>query len=353
VGVFLNDFRKNSIVELKKLCAMESLMEDLMIDYFADGLPPEQLEQLQNWVKASPENEKRFRTMRDIWLVGTDVSAEQPTPAKREAFERFLTYTGSMQGPIRRKKQQRTVLRSVAAIALVCLTTYGIFQIGSKTEHPAFADNTSVEVAWGSQVKTTLPDGTAVWLNAGSELTYSQTFGISDRRVYLIGEGYFEVTHNENLPFSVQAGDLQINVLGTKFNVRNHLDDLETTVSLLEGSVSIANSIGQNEGITIEPNQKLFFNRENGDIHLTEVVASHTIEWTRGYLHYDGMLLSDIAKDLERSYDINITVHPDVANVRFVGRFNRKTMSAEEIIGFLASTGRITYSVTGQEIVIR
>ena len=323
-------------------------MERLIIGYFSDDLSLEELRELQEWRNASPENEAQFLAMQEVWTSSADVFDEHDG-----AYKRFLTYAGDMQGPIRRKKQLQVAWKSVATVVVLFLVSYVMLQIGGKQKDVLLANDTQIEVSRGSQVKTTLPDGTEVWLNADSRLTYSQDFGINNRDIHLIGEGYFEVAHNKNLPMTVYAGDLQINVIGTKFNVRNRLDDRETTVSLLEGSVSIVSSVAQSEKITIEPNQKIFFNRENGDFHLTDVVARYTIEWTKGYLFYDEEMLSDIARDLERNYDVRITVHPDVADLRLYGRFNMKTMSAEQITSILASTGGIGYSVTGGEITIK
>lgn len=95
----------------------------------------------------------------------------------------------------------------------------------------------------GARTKMHLPDGTAVWLNAGSKLSYSQGFGIDNRDVRLEGESYFEVSRNENLPFCVKTKEVKVRVLGTKFNFRNYQDDNEAVVNLLEGKVSLMNGL--------------------------------------------------------------------------------------------------------------
>lgn len=98
-----------------------------------------------------------------------------------------------------------------------------------------------MEAPLGSRTKLTLPDGTLVWLNAGSRITYSQGFGVGNRKIELIGEGYFEVKRNEEVPFLVKTNSLLVKVLGTKFNFRDYPDDAEAIVSLSEGKVALNN----------------------------------------------------------------------------------------------------------------
>jgi ferric-dicitrate binding protein FerR (iron transport regulator) len=310
-------------------------------NYLSPGLSPEELKEveklkeLREWRKASPKNEEEFLKMRETWR--SDINTEKYQSDKEEDYIRFLIRSAKSR---KRQKLLQFAWRSAAAVALLFATAYTAFQIGSKPAIISLAE-THIKASWGSQVETTLPDGTMVWLNAGSELTYSQTFGINDRAVNLIGEGYFEVTHNKSLPFSVQTGELKVNVHGTKFNVRNYADDREAIVSLLEGKVSIVNNVQQSKAIAMAPNQKLMLDKEAGDTRLKKVVAERTIGWTNGYLFFDEELLSDIAKDLERSYDVSITVHPSVANRRFDGEFIRKETSITHIMDFLASAGNI------------
>ena len=327
---------------------------------YLKGLSPEglkaleELKELQEWRNSSPENENEYLKMRESWL--SSIRPEEYHSDKEEDSQRLLAHINED----KRKHRNRYVLRNprriawqaAAAIALLVATSYLSIKIAATSENITFAD-VHIEASWGSKLKTILPDGTTVWLNANSTLTYSQGFGINDRNVHLVGEGYFEVAHNKDIPMIVQAGDMQIHVLGTKFNVRNHTNDNEAIVSLLEGEISITNNIEQSDAFVMEPNQRLYLNKTSGDVFLVEVVAEHTIEWTRGYLFFNHELLSDIAKNLERSYDVTITVHPDVANLRFYGQFVKKETSIRELLDILVSASRIEYSMTGREIVIK
>ena len=130
--------------------------------------------------------------------------------------------------------------RYAAIIAVILAVGCFSYWQGGVNVKDTFAD-ISVEAPLGSRTKLYLPDGTLVWLNAGSRMTYSQGFGVDNRMIELEGEGYFEVRRNEKLPFFVKTKDLQLQVLGTKFNFRDYPEDHEVVVSLLEGKVELNN----------------------------------------------------------------------------------------------------------------
>ena len=282
-------------------------------------------------------------------LISSICEVDRKRFDKDLAWQRFLARTNRAHEPKGRKNPWPVIWRTAAAAAIVFIVSYASFRQGSKQMNVQL-ENVVVESQWGSQVKTGLPDGTQVWLNADSKLTCSQGFGIDDRKVYLSGEGYFEVARNEKLPFSVQTDDLRVSVLGTRFNVRNYAGDREATVCLLEGKLSVGNHIRKGDKIVMEPDQKIFLDKKNGTIRLTTIKEGNAPKWTNGDLFFDDELISDIAKELERSYDVTITIHPDLANTRFYGSFIRKDVSIKDILNILAATGKMKYTISGKEI---
>jgi ferric-dicitrate binding protein FerR (iron transport regulator) len=329
-------------------------VEELFAQYFSDELSVESSNILQDWITASPENKQQFLAMKEIWCATATISDEQCFD-KNKAYQRFLLHTKKkgITQPVQRKKNQwYCVWQAAVAAALLFVVSYAVFKQGEKQITVQFAD-IRIETPVNSRVKTSLPDGTIVWLNANSILTYSQAFGIEDRLVHLIGEGYFEVPQNENLPFNVQTDGLQVNVLGTTFNVRNYIDDTEAVISLLEGKILVENHIIQGKDIEMNPGSKLLFDKNSGEIYLTKANENVTIGWINGQLFFDNELLSDIAKELERAYNVKITVQPNVANLRFFANFSPSTHTINDILSRLASTGRIKYSIEGNEIIIK
>jgi ferric-dicitrate binding protein FerR (iron transport regulator) len=286
--------------------------------------------------------------MREIWFSAISAS-DAGTFNKEQAYQRFLLRAGIRKA---KKFSWRPVIYAAAAIALLFITSYTAYWQGGEQLKSRFSD-VVIEVPSGSRTKMFLPDGTLVWLNAGSKITYSQGFGVSERKVHLQGEGYFEVTKDEKLPFGVQTNELYVYVLGTKFNFRNYPDDKEASVSLLEGIVLASNRVKKGKDVRLMPDQEVFLNKKSGEMHVSVINAQHTTEWTNGFLFFDEILLPDIVKELERSYNVSIRIADPALNTsRFYGNFIRKEQSIEEVLDLLATTNKLKYSKNGKEIIL-
>ena len=115
-------------------------------------------------------------------------------------------------------------------------------------------------------------------------ITYSQGFGVGNRKIELIGEGYFEVKRNEEVPFLVKTNSLLVKVLGTKFNFRDYPDDAEAIVSLSEGKVALNNLLKKEKEAFLLPNERVVLNKKNGRMHVEYSTVSNALQWTNGYL---------------------------------------------------------------------
>ena len=326
-------------------------IDELIATYLSQGLEAEKLSELENWLKASPENQKHFQQMREIWF-STISASEEERYNKEEAYSRFLSRTRQTH------QEEKTVKKlslhkffyGAAAVALLCLISFASYRTGTEQVKKQFAEMV-VEAPLGSKTRLYLPDGTLVWLNAGSTITYSQGFGVEERKLKLSGEGYFEVTRNKQLPFEITTKELQLRVLGTKFNFRNYPEDEEVSVSLLEGKVSLRNYLKNDALCYLEPDQKAILNKKNGKLMVSASEARYTAEWTNGFLFFDEELLPDIIKELERSYNVKIYIEDEsLKTFRFYGNFVRKEQTIQEILEMLASTGKLEYRIEGKTV---
>lgn len=326
-------------------------IDELIATYLSQGLKSEKLSELENWLKASPENQKHFQQMREIWF-STISANEEERYNKEEAYNRFLNRTRQI--PQEEKTVKKLFLHKffygAAAVALLCLISFASYRTGTEQVKKQFAEMV-VEAPLGSKTRLYLPDGTLVWLNAGSTITYSQGFGVEERKLKLSGEGYFEVTRNKQLPFEITTKELQLRVLGTKFNFRNYPEDEEVSVSLLEGKVSLRNYLKNDALCYLEPDQKAILNKKNGKLMVSASEARYTAEWTNGFLFFDEELLPDIIKELERSYNVKIYIEDEsLKTFRFYGNFVRKEQTIQEILEMLASTGKLEYRIEGKTV---
>ena len=200
---------------------------------------------------------------------------------------------------------------------------------------------------------TKTADGKLVWLNAGSRITYSQGFGVGNRKIELIGEGYFEVKRNEEVPFLVKTNSLLVKVLGTKFNFRDYPDDAEAIVSLSEGKVALNNLLKKEKEAFLLPNERVVLNKKNGRMHVEYSTVSNALQWTNGYLFFDEELLPDVVKELERSYNVKIQIASDTLNTfRFYGNFVHREQNIQEVLEALSATRKIHYIIEGHNITL-
>lgn len=326
------------------------MVNDWIVGYLTNSLTPEEMQSLQNWLNVSEENREYFSDMQEVWIAASDEADEQHFDKER-AYQLFLEHTESLVRPsLKRKAFTISPWIYVAAMVVIVFFCGTIaFQSGKRVLQNQLTQIT-VEAPYGSKTKLYLPDGTLVWLNAGSKMSYAQDFGINERSLSLSGEAYFEVTRNEEIPFKVHTEELDVKVLGTKFNFRNYKDDLEAKVCLLEGKVAL--NTRQKETI-LHPDQQALLDKKTGKLFVSGTKAAYSAEWTNDRLYFDEVLLSDIIKELERSYDVKITVADDTLNtIRFYGNFRKREQSIQEIMNVLSSTDKMTYTMNGKNIVI-
>ena len=329
-------------------------IDELIANYLTEGLDKNALDELKTWIAASAENQQYFICQREIWFSAVSREAASVYD-KDKAFENFRNRVESqkeIQSTSRRGFSLSALWRYAAVVAIIIAVGCISYWQGEVNVKDTFAD-ISVEAPLGSKTKLYLPDGTLVWLNAGSRMTYSQGFGVDNRKVELEGEGYFEVKRNEKIPFFVKTKDLQLQVLGTKFNFRDYPEDHEVVVSLLEGKVGLNNLLREEKEAVLSPDERAVLNKANGLLTVESVTASNASQWTDGYLFFDEELLPDIAKELERSYNVKIHIATDsLKTFRFYGNFVRREQNIQEVLEALASTEKMQYKIEERNITI-
>lgn len=266
-----------------------------------------------------------------------------------KAFDHFVSRT-------RQKRHTflsiSKVVYGAAAVILFLITSTICYWWGEQQLQNQFA-NIWVEAPLGAKTKLVLPDSTLVWLNAGSKIVYSQGFGVKDRHLRLNGEAYFEVTKNEKLPFDVMTKELNVKVLGTKFNFRNYDEDEEVTVNLLEGKVQLENYVKKMGINYLSPSEKVTLNKLTGEMIISRAEARNAKEWTNDGLFFDEMPLSDIVKELNRSYNVEIHIADErLAPKRFYALFNRKEQTIYNVLDIITATNQVKYKVAGDSILL-
>lgn len=291
-------------------------------------------------------------TDEELW-VSSAVADDTQQYDVDQAFERFRKRTGLDQSGRQSYKWYRTWSVAAVAIVLLGLITVTAYWQGSRQIQSNFSDIV-VEAPLGSKTKLTLPDGSTVWLNAGSKMVYSQGFGVRDRRLAFQGEGYFEVEKNDEMPFLVQTHDVNVTVVGTKFNFRNYPEDEEAVVELLEGKVALENQLKEESVRYLSPNEKMVLHKATGKMDITSAKVKEATLWTENILLFDEDLLPDIVRELERSYHVQIEIeNEDLKQTRFYGQFNQLEQNIYDVLDMLSETGKLKYHEEGKVIYLK
>lgn len=325
-------------------------IDELIIIYFSGELTPAENKELADWINASPENRQYLMHMREVWFSSISAS-NHGSFNKDAAFMRFVKRVGQ-ESKRRFLTRWRPVINIAAAVVLVITATCVAYRLGvNKVKDQLMS--VVVEAPTGSRTKLYLPDSTLVWLNAGSRIVYSQGFGISDRKVCLCGEGYFEVKKNERLPMQVISNGMAVEVLGTTFNFRDYADEEEAVVSLEEGKIISWDRLNADQKFCLTPNQKVTLNKKTKRILLSDVIAENMSGWVDGRLFFDEMLLPDIVRTLKRSYGVQIRIADEsLKDFRFYGQFSRTENTIGEVLDRIEATGRIKYLIGEEEIIL-
>lgn len=193
----------------------------------------------------------------------------------------------------------------------------------------------------GGQYHLTLSDGTQVWLNAASSISYPVAFSGKERSVTVSGEAYFEVARKDGLPFKVRTGKQEIAVLGTHFNVKAYPDDPDISTTLLTGSVKVTGTASGVTGV-LKPGQQARL--ISGLLDIRPVNADDAISWKNGYFLFDNQDIKSIMKIISRWYDVDIEYNGPAGNERFGGTFSRSS-NMQEILTNLERIGHVHFKL--------
>ena len=328
------------------------MVNDWIVGYLTNSLTPEEMQSLQNWLNVSEENREYFSYMQEVWIAASDEADEQHFDKER-AYQLFLEHTESLVRPsLKRKAFTISPWIYVAAMVVIVFFCGTIaFQSGKRVLQNQLTQIT-VEAPYGSKTKLYLPDGTLVWLNAGSKMSYAQDFGINERSLNLSGEAYFEVSKDPKHPFIVQTETIDVQVLGTHFNVDAYHDNLDVKTTLLSGSVAVSNK-SKSVRMVLKPNEIAIYNKV--EEKLTRKVlenAEDEISWRQGEFIFDDLPLQEIARELSNSFGATIQIaDTTLQNYRITARF-RDGEDLATILSVLHNAGYFNYSQNNKQIII-
>jgi transmembrane sensor len=278
----------------------------ISLDYFEGRIAPADEALLREFL-LSPENREQFHAWENEWMMRS--AADEST---ERAWKRFKLQQNARE-LAKSQKQTRLNFRwwyaAAAAVALL-LGVVGLWAFISENDAIETEPCYAVEAAQGQKSKVQLADGSVVYLNAKSRLVYDSKFNVENRCVQLVGEGYFEVAKNAELPFVVEVGDdYTVTVTGTKFNVSAYAEDDQITTSLFEGSVRV---VCGDSVFHLTPSDELRYCCSSSQFeHLRS--DESPMMWVHNQLVYDDISVGELFNRLSRQYGITLVSEvPDI-----------------------------------------
>ena len=323
-----------------------------------------ELEELEFLLQSHPDLEPMLQSVEAFWKT-----RHEPDPDYMEAtyllhLERMKTKGFDLSKPSQKSSTVIIPLRQkirrilfdrnflfILALALLSIPIY-LYTIDSEKKvivanKPEKQFNSEVSTKNGSRTRIVLPDGSVVFLNAGSKLNYDKNFGNPLREVKLTGEGFFDVVPNPDKPFKIYTESVEIKVLGTAFNVKSYPGDKTTETSLIRGTVQVVVNNRPNERFILKPNEKLVVQNEPKMVdpvqtlparrepvvairnlsYLRGVATAVETQWTENRLSFQDETFAEISAKMMRWYDVSFEFrNHNREATRFTGSFKDETL---------------------------
>lgn len=304
-------------------------MEKLLLKYIKGDCTDEEKVTITHWLDSDPKNMKEYLALRKlnnilIWQADPDV-------AHREKSKKRIS---ARQG----NKYYIEALKIAAIFVLAILVSR--YLLPDQMQSNAVSVMQTIHVPAGQRAEITLADGTNVWLNAKTTLTFPNQFSGDAREVKLDGEGFFDVTPDKSKPFMVSTAKYDVKVWGTRFNLMAYSGAGIFETSLLEGAVEILKQ-GSSTGIMVKPDEQVYL--KEGKMVVTPIRNMGHFLWKEGILSFDNASFSELVNQLELYFDLEIEVKNNrILNYHCTGKFRTKD-GVEHILKVLQLENKFSY----------
>lgn len=298
--------------------------KEILQRHVEGNVSPEEIIAVVDWLDADENNVREFMALHklnDISLLNQPDNRADNQKKKRTVSFRKIGYE----------------LAKIAAILIIFWGGTKLFE--TNTTEESIITYQTLYVPAGQRAELILPDSTRVWLNAHSKLIYPVSFGKGNRQVELNGEAYFDVVHNEKQPFIVKTRQMDIQVLGTEFNVTSYSSDFE--VSLLRGCIELSSP---NLSSTYRMKEKEHIKLKNNKLIINNITDYDYFRWKEGLICFNNESVATIIEKLKLYYDINIETHnKKFLNSRYSGKFRTKD-GIEQVLKVLQIEHKFSYT---------
>ncbi len=353
--------------------------DETIIKFFQGKISPGEMKEFSEWFNSSENNRKYFEEVRDIWITtGRDIQDGRFNPEEGWKKTKEKIHQPSVLELYRERHKGEELMKKIIRIAAIFLLVFSLgaavsWYITSNTEIVTTSQDIEILAPKGSRSRITLPDGSMVWLNAGSRLNYGKDFNRRSREVRLEGEAYFNVKSNRKKPFVVQTSHLDVKAYGTVFNVKAYPEEDEIVTTLVEGNVVVESKKESGQSLTyrLEPKQNFTYVKSDRKRTDPEVAKERSEEkpdrvktaepsrvvkvekqiktelytsWKDDNWVIEGVSLDEFARMLERRYNTTIQFKSNaIKDYKFSGTIRNETL--EQVLEILRMTAPVKYEV--------
>jgi transmembrane sensor len=325
----------------------EHLNEHVMIRYLQDACTPEERTLFEAWLHASEQNRDLFYETKVLWYAAR-IEHYGSQQQLGNALNRFNVNMLESQ----RQRKRKIYLQWIryAAIFSGTVIVWLFMVLGPAKKSPKASITASVAHTDSSKL-VILGDGTRVWLNSNSSITYPPQFSNEKRLVTLNGEAYFDVTHDSSHPFIIQTSNISIKVLGTSFNVQAYPGEKQAEAVLVSGSIAVGDSLGNNLAV-MKPGEMARFEKNEHKLTIQNVNPEIYTSWRYGQVSLNAASLTTILNKLTEIYQVRFSVAPTLSDsTRYNFTFLKKK-TVTEVMDMLCFVAPIRYQAQQSAILI-
>ena len=315
-------------------------IDELISNYLLGAISSIENSELNNWLNESVDNQRYFSEQKNLWML-FELHTKIQKIDDQKAFRKISSQLNNSPKP-----NFLTYLQRVAAILLlpvIAISAYYFYAEKHGKEQFATVYNT-VETPLGMRSSLILPDGTKVWLNAGSKISYPVLFDKSSRKVSLSGEAFFEVKKDKNWPFVVHTRDVNVLVTGTTFNCNAYPENDNVQTALVEGEVTLLNQL-INESTKLNPGEMGVFATKNHSITKTKTDLQKYVAWKSGKLMFRDDKMDKVVEKLQRWYNVDFEIKDkEISSYVYTATFVDESL--DQVLKMLSISAPISYKIS-------
>lgn len=322
---------------------METLNDDILLRYLSGNTSPEEARQVETWLSQSAENEKTLEQLYFIRQASDRLKVMQsvnPDLALLRFKKQVRLKRHSLQ--LRQRLQWLQRIAAILFIPVFLLSVYLCMRQKQETEQYI-----EVKTNPGMVSSFRLPDGSKVWMNAGSYLRYPVTFASGKREIVLEGQGYFEVTHNPAKPFVVKVTQgYSVEVLGTEFNITAYRNEDLIETTLVEGSVklNLGSSADKMVSQILKPKEKAVYKKKDRLLSISSINPNYETAWKDGKIIFKKHPMEEVLKILSRHYNVRFEVtNPQVMDSEITAKFSNEQLP--QVLEYLKLASGIKFKI--------